>query len=120
MNTISINTGNGNNGIGNNGINNGVAIMAIVTNPNTPIPGVQGWTYGQAVRELIEGGNPVDLELFPFAASWLGITSGAPAHDQSVVDVDAFERETGWSYSDAVDEAAEARRSRRLFGRWAH
>lgn len=118
MNTIiSMNNGNGNNGAVILGL---VSESSIISNPNTPIPGVTGWTYGQAVQELIDGGNPVDLELFPFAKSWLGITSGAPARDLSEVEADEFERETGWSYSDAVDEAAQARRSRRLFGRWAH
>jgi len=35
-------------------------------------------------------------------------------------DAEAFERETGWSWSDAVDEAATVQRESRIFGRRRH
>ena len=37
-------------------------------------------------------------------------------NDNSNVALDSFERETGWSFADALDMAAEARREERLFG----
>jgi len=92
----------------------------VITDPNTPI-GDTGWTYGQAVEELIETGAHVDLELFPFAKTMVGIatvgiTTGATGDSDALADAEAFERATGWSWGDALDEAAEIQRHRRLFG----
>lgn len=41
-----------------------------ITDPSTPIPGVDGWTYGDAVEEMLDLGIAIDLEIYPFAAGW--------------------------------------------------
>jgi len=43
-------------------------------------------------------------------------TMNANAREEQF-DAEAFERETGWSWSDAVDEAATIQRENRIFGR---
>jgi len=85
----------------------------VITDPNTLI-GKTGWTYGQAVEEVIASGGTVDLEIFPFAKSMLGITGGDEVESEDTIA--KFERETGWSMSDALEEAVETQRDRRLFG----
>lgn len=88
---------------------------AVIRNPNTPIPGVKGWTYGQAVQELIDSGKPVDISIFPFAVAWLG--RPVTAAEQTVeTDVDDFELATGWTSQAALELALECQRERRLFG----
>ena len=88
----------------------------VVTDPKTPI-GNTGWTYGDAVEEAIASGATVDLELFPFAAP---VTSSSIlGNDRKIYfsEEEQFEHETGWSVGDAINEALEAQRDRRLFGR---
>ena len=92
---------------------------AIITNPSLPIQGVTGWTYGQAVRETIEMGGEIDIKLYPFAADWSrGDGKGAMESEPSrkAIEIDDFERRTGWAFGDVVDLISERNRERRIFG----
>lgn len=101
----------------------------VISNPNTPIPGVKGWTYGAAVRELISSRQPVDLVLFPFAAAWLGLreevefnTEPPAAHGETTnlgytAEERAFIKRTGWTPEDALSMALECREEKILNGR---
>jgi len=70
----------------------------------TPIPGVVGWTYEDALDEAIEIRR--DKRLY---GSRKASRTSAPA-------VDNFEAETGWSREDAFAEAIESRTDERLYG----
>jgi hypothetical protein len=99
----------------------------VISDPNTPIPGVKGWTYGQAVRELLNSRLPVDLVLFPFAAAWMGLRPVTPAVEQEAVDLAAdldldamtdeqYRLATTWTREDALSMTLECREEDILFG----
>lgn len=102
----------------------------VISNPSTPIPGVKGWTYGDAVRELIASHQPVDLVLFPFAAHWLLRKSEVDVHTEPPtfsVDIKAVEpgytaeelafiERTGWTPEDALAMALDCREDDILYG----
>ena len=74
----------------------------------TPIPGVVGWTFEDAVAEAIEYRRDQRL----YGSRKVSRTS-APA-------VDDFEAQTGWTREDAFAEAVEHRTDARLFGSHRH
>lgn len=98
----------------------------VISDPNTPIPGVKGWTYGQAVRELLSSRLPVDLVLFPFAAAWMGLRTVTEAVEEKAVDLadmdlddmtdEQYERATSYTPEDAMSMALEYREDSILFG----
>jgi len=93
--------------------------LPVITDPKTAI-GNTGWSYGDAVEEVIASGGDVDLELFPFASTIVASDSPVILADGRPVyfsQEEQFEHETGWSIADALDEALEAQRERKLFGR---
>ncbi|MBL0186095.1 MAG: hypothetical protein IPP97_10215 [Candidatus Obscuribacter sp.] len=74
----------------------------------TPIPGVVGWTFEDALDEAIEYRRDQRL----YGSRKVSRTS-APA-------VDDFEAQTGWTREDAFAEAVEHRTDARLFGAHRH
>lgn len=99
----------------------------VISDPNTPIPGVKGWTYGQAVRELLSSRLPVDLVLFPFAAAWMGLRPVTAAVEEKAVVLDPdmdlddmtdeqYKLATTWTPEDAMSMALECREEDILFG----
>jgi len=79
-------------------------IGSSINTTGTPIPGVVGWTFEDAMDEAIEYRRDKRL----YGSRKVSCTS-APA-------VDNFEAETGWSREDAFAEAVESRTDERLFG----
>ncbi len=74
----------------------------------TPIPGVVGWTFEDALDEAIEIRRDKRL----YGSRKVSRTSAPVADD--------FEAQTGWTREDAFAEAVEHRTDARLFGSHRH
>ena len=74
----------------------------------TPIPGVVGWTYEDALAEALEIRRDKRL----YGNRKVSRTSAPVADD--------FEAQTGWTREDAFAEAVENRTDERLYGTHRH
>lgn len=61
-----------------------------------------------------------NIRMFEQSATSRGVALATSANQTGQFDAEAFERETGWNYGDAVDMAAEIQREERIFGKRGH
>lgn len=92
-----------------------------ITDSSTPIPGANGWTYGDAVEAMLDAGIAIDLEVYPFAVGWQkGVDNrcGSETPDTNPI-LEAYDTlPEGWTADALLDAAKCVQGEERGIYRW--